>query len=62
MYIFDFKIIFRMKGGYVYVLGTCTNVLVLRVCFLKSKSTQAKNFRKVHQNRLFTAINLITKK
>ena len=36
------------------VWGTCKIVLVLHVCFLKSKSMQAKNVQKVHQNRFFT--------
>ena len=36
------EIIFSMKRGYVYVWGTCKNVWVLWVCFLKSKSIQAK--------------------
>ena len=54
MQIASFKIIFGMKRGYAYVWGTCKDVLVLRVCFLKSKSIQAKNFQKVRQDRLFT--------
>ena len=60
MYISAFKIIFSMKRGYVYVWGKRKNVLVLRVCFLKSKSTQAKNAQKVRQNRLFTTIQDIS--
>ena len=41
IHIVSVKIIFSMKRGYVYVWGTCKNVWVLRVCFLKSKSIQA---------------------
>ena len=37
-----FKIIFSVKRGYAYIWGTCKNVWVLRVCFSKSKSMQAK--------------------
>ena len=43
---------------YVYVWGTCKNVLVLRVCFLTSKIIQAKNVKKhartVYLQLLFT--------
>ena len=48
IHIVSFRIIFSMKGGYVYVWWTCKNVWVLRVCFLKSKSIQAKNAPSPH--------------
>ena len=47
MHIVAFKIIFGMKRGYVYVWGTCKNVWVLWVCFLKSKYTSKKNGKNV---------------
>ena len=43
-----------MKRGHRDVWGTCKNVLVLWVSFLKSKSIQAKNFQKVQHLTLFT--------
>ena len=44
MHIVSLRIIFSMKRGYVYVWETCKNVWVLQVCFLKSKSIQAKKY------------------
>ena len=58
-YIVAFKIIFSMKRGYVYVWGGRVKMCEFCVyAFLKSKSIQAKNVQKVHQNGLFTSTNL----
>ena len=43
-----------MKKVHRDVWGTCKNVLVLWVSFLKSKSIQAKNVQKVQHLTLFT--------
>ena len=53
MHIISFKNIFSMKRGYFYVLETCKNVWILRVCFFKCKSIQAKKMGKMSKNRLF---------